>query len=107
MKFVNQNSIEGSIGAIEATVSMDDLYVVQQLVNKASEEAIEVGELWAEYNEKSIETESDKLRKIEQDVPDQNSISFSIKNGIDIVIINEDLGNFTPLFLFSAETLSF
>jgi len=52
------------MGAIEATVSMDDLYVVQQLANKATEEAVEVGQLWTDYTEQSIVTDSDKLRKI-------------------------------------------
>jgi len=33
---------------------MDDLYVVQQLAQKATEEAMEVAAMWAEYNESSI-----------------------------------------------------
>lgn len=64
LKFVNSNETVAVMGAIEATVSMDDLYVVQQLANKATEEAVEVGQLWTDYTEQSIVTDSDKLRKI-------------------------------------------
>ena len=41
---------------------MDDLYVVEQLAKKVSEEAIEVGNMWQEYQQSSIVTESDKQR---------------------------------------------
>ena len=95
------------MGAIEATVSMDDLYVVQQLANKATEEAVEVGQLWTDYTEQSIVTDSDKLRKIQQDIPNQDSISFVVTNGVDVVVINEEKGTFTPLFLLSAETINY
>ena len=43
MKFVNKNTIEGSLTTLQAQVSMDDLYVVQQLGKKATDEALEVG----------------------------------------------------------------
>ena len=52
-------------------------------------------------------TESEKQRKKEQDIPSEDSIEFVIENGADIVIINEDRGNFVPLFLFSCEQVSF
>ena len=44
---------------------MDDLYVVEQLCNKASEEAMEVGKMWQDYQQSSIVTESDIQRKLE------------------------------------------
>lgn len=77
------------------------------MANKASEEAVEVGQLWTDYAEQFAETESDKLRKIEQDIPNQDSISFVVTNGVDVVIINEEKGTFTPLFLLSAETINY
>ena len=51
--------------------------------------------------------ESEKRRKIEQDVPNQDSVQFEVKEGVDIVVINEDRGNFSPMFLFSTETVTF
>ena len=45
---------------IQAQVSMDDLYVMQQLGNKVSEEALVVSKMWQDYQESSIVTESDK-----------------------------------------------
>lgn len=86
---------------------MDDLYVVQQLANKAAEEALEIGKRWQEYAETSVETESEKQSKSEQDVPTESIIRFKLDQGADIVIINEDKGNFVPLFLFSCEDVTF
>ena len=57
---------------------MDDLYVVEQLAKKVSEEAIEVGNMWQEYQQSSIVTESDKQRQMEQDVPSEDSIDFNL-----------------------------
>lgn len=39
---------------------MDDLYVVQQLGKKATDEALEVGQIWNEYYDTSLELDSDK-----------------------------------------------
>ena len=52
-------------------------------------------------------TESDKQRQIEQDVPSEDSIDFNLQQGADIVIINEDKGNFVPMFLLSCEKVTF
>ena len=82
---------------------MDDLYVVEQLCNKASEEAMEVGKMWQDYQQSSIVTESDIQRKLEQDIPSEDSMYFMVEQGADIVIINEDRGNFIPMFLFSCD----
>ena len=40
-------------------------------------------------------------------MPTESSISFKVDQGADIVIINEDKGNFVPLFLFSCEDVMF
>ena len=63
--------------------------------------------MWQDYNESSITTESDKQRKLEQDIIPENSMEFKLLEGADIVIINEDKGNFVPLFLFSCESVNF
>jgi len=107
MKFKNKNSLEVKMTPIQAQVSMDDLYVMQQLGNKVREEALVVSKMWQDYQESSIVTESDKQRKIEQDVPPESTIEFSLDQGADIVIINEDKGNFVPMFLFSCESVVF
>ena len=104
MKFKTKSDMDMKMTPIQAQVSMDDLYVVQQLSNKASEEALEVGNMWTEYQQSSMMTDSDKQRIIyEQDIPSEDSMSFILEEGADIVIINEDKGNFVPLFLCSCE----
>ena len=60
VKFKNKNSLEVKMTPIQAQVSMDDLYVMQQLGNKVSEEALVVSKMWQDYQESSIVTESDK-----------------------------------------------
>ena len=40
---------------------------------------------------------------MEQDIPSEDSIDFKLEQGADIVIINEDKGNFVPMFLLSCE----
>ena len=57
--------MHSSMTKIFAQVSMDDLYVVQQLAQKASDEGMEVSKMWADYQESSMLTESDKQRKLE------------------------------------------
>jgi hypothetical protein len=52
-------------------------------------------------------TESDKIRQKEQDVVPEDVIEFILDQGADIVIINEDKGNFVPMFLFSTESVTF
>ena len=42
-----------------------------------------------------------------QDIPVEGSIDFKLDRGADIVIINEEKGNFVPLFLFSCENVLF
>jgi LEA14-like dessication related protein len=49
MKFKNKNSMEIHITPIQAQVSMDDLYVMQQLFNKVSEEGLVVAKMWSDY----------------------------------------------------------
>ena len=49
MKFKTKSHLEASLSPISAQVSMDDLYVVQQLANKVGEESIEIGNKWQEY----------------------------------------------------------
>ena len=78
MKFKTKSHLEASLSPIQAQVSMDDLYVVEQLAKKVSEEAIEVGNMWQEYQQSSIVTESDKQRQMEQDVPSEDSIDFNL-----------------------------
>lgn len=34
-------------------------------------------------------------------------MTFEILDGVDIVVINEDKGNFTPMFLFTTEKVLF
>ena len=46
----------GNLSAIQAQVSLDDLYVVQQLANKVTEDFLEIGKMWADYSEKYTET---------------------------------------------------
>ena len=36
-----------------------------------------------------------------------DTIEFEIQDGVDIVIISEDKGNFSPLFLFTTEKMHF
>ena len=53
---------------------MDDLFVVQQLANKVTEEALEIGKLWEDYAANYAETEKEKVKKIEKKsagVPDE------------------------------------
>ena len=57
--------MHSSMTKIFAQVSMDDLYVVQQLAQKASDEGMEVSKMWADCQESSMLTESDKQRKLE------------------------------------------
>ena len=66
-----------------------------------------MGQIWKKYYDTSLELDSDKQQKIEQDVPNQDSISFEVQDGIDMVIINEDRGNFTPMFLLTTEKILF
>lgn len=107
MKFKNKNSMEATLSTINAQVSMDDLYVVNQLAGKVSEESIEVGKMWQDYQESSIVTEAEKKRQVEQDIVSEDSMHFTVERGADIVIINEDGGNFVPMFLMSCETINF
>ena len=60
---------------IQAQVSMYDLYVLQKLGKKVSEEALEVSKMWQDYQESSIVTEGDKKRKMKQDVPPETRLS--------------------------------
>lgn len=91
---------------------MDDLYVVQQLSNKVSEEAMEIGDLWAKYSAtkevvKAPKAELEKDVSVPKEIPSLDSINFEIQDGVDIVVINEEKGNFTPLFLFTTEKMHF
>ena len=107
MKFKTKSSLEMTMTPIRAQVSMDDLYVVQQLSNKAREESMEVGEMWRDYQQSSIQTESDVQRQLEQDIPPEDSMSFVVQHGADVVIINEDRGNFVPMFLISCDKVAY
>ena len=60
---------------------------------------MEISKLWQEYTESSIETSEDKIRKVEQDIPPEMTVTFDQENGMDMVIINEAQGNFVPMFL--------
>lgn len=107
VKFKTKNTTEVSVSPIYAQVSMDDLYIVQQLSNKVTSEFLEVGNLWKQYNEASVQTAADKKRKMEQDIPTELILDFICDKGADIVIINEERGNFVPLILLSASTITF
>ena len=66
--------------------------------------------MWEEYAAKHTETEKEKVKKIEKKatgVPDEVQIDFKVREGADIVIINENKGNFVPLFLFQTEDVQF
>ena len=66
-----------------------------------------MSDLWIKYYAQSLELDSIKQHKIEQDLPNQDSCSFEVQNGVDVVVINEDRGNFTPMFLFTTEKVLF
>ena len=63
--------------------------------------------MWQEYQQSEIVTESDKRRKLEQNIPSEDTMEFKVELGADIVIINEDRGNFIPMFLFSCEEVHY
>ena len=89
---------------------MDDLYVVQQLGTKVTQEFLDIGKMWEEYASQHTVTEKEKEIKIQKKadgVPDEVRIDFKMTEGADIVIINEDKGNFVPMFLFQCEDVSF
>ena len=63
-KFRQKTQTVGNLSAIQAQVSLDDLYVVQQLANKVTEDFVEIGKMWADYAEKHTETKQEKEIKI-------------------------------------------
>ena len=63
-------------------------------------------------SEKESVTTSEKqeeavAKQDESMVASDDTVSFNIDKGADIVIIYEDKGNFVPLFLFSCEQVRF
>ena len=82
---------------------------MQQLSSKCAEEALEIGDLWAQHSATKLKDQAPKKKIVEEqvDIPSLDTIEFEIQDGVDIVIISEDKGNFSPLFLFTTEKMHF
>ena len=107
VKFKTKSELEIRMEPLSAQVSMDDLYTIITLQNQVQKEGMDISKLWSDYTETQIETEADKARKIEQDVPAEFLLDFQSEQGVDVVIINEDKGNFVPMLLFQCDKVTY
>lgn len=106
LKFKNKNDIDVAVSAFSANLSMDDFYVVTSISRKITEDGMDLAKVWVEYADKDVISDEFKEYKKDVQVPPETHIDF-VCDGAEFIIINEEKGNFVPLFLAQCDSVKF
>ena len=106
VKFKNKNEIDIGMTAFSFNVSMDDFYVITSISRKIVEEGLELAKIWTDYAVNDVVSDEFKDYKKETAVYPETQVDITA-DGAELVIINEEKGNFVPLFMTKVEGIKF
>ena len=106
LKFKQKNEIDIKATAFSFNVSMDDFYVITSISRKIVEEGLELAKIWSDYAVNEVVSDEFKDYKAITSVPPETHVDL-ISEGAELVIINEEKGNFVPLFMTKIDRITF
>ena len=104
--FKNKNAVEIKVTPFGLNVSMDDLYVVTSISRKIIEEGLDLAKVWTDYAINDVISDEFHDYKKDHSVAPETHVEVYM-DGAEFIIINEEGGNFVPLFLCSVNSVKF